>query len=373
MATGTVDTRSEEKKQSVSQPVDAALLGGSEDSEVLLDVKGLKKHFPILGGVFRRPVGWVKAVDGVDFQIKRGETFGLVGESGCGKTTTGRCIIHLEEPTEGIIRFNRDGRWVEINRRTVSSLRREVQIIFQDPYSSLSPRMRIRDIIAEPLEAQGMRSRKARYARVEELLAAVGMKPFHMNRYPHEFSGGQRQRLGIARALALNPSLIICDEPVSALDVSIQAQVLNLLEDLQRQFGLTYLFIAHDLSVVQHISDRVAVMYLGRIVEIADVDSLFQDPRHPYTEALFSAIPVPDPDFQMNQIILQGDVPSASDPPSGCHFHPRCRYAADVCRREVPSLTAVDADGKGQTGSHFVSCHRFRELDLAGIALRQGA
>lgn len=374
MTVGAVDTRADEKEEAVRVSPDADLLIDAADSEILLDVKGLKKHFPILGGVFRRPIGWVKAVDGVDFQIKRGETLGLVGESGCGKTTTGRCIIHLEQPTAGVMRFNQDGQWVEINHKTISGLRKEIQIIFQDPYSSLSPRMRIRDIIAEPLEAQGMRSRRERYARVEELLEAVGMKPSHMNRYPHEFSGGQRQRLGIARALALNPSLIICDEPVSALDVSIQAQVLNLLEDLQDQFRLTYLFIAHDLSVVQHISDRVAVMYLGRIVELADVESLFRNPKHPYTEALFSAIPVPDPDFSMNQIILQGDVPSASDPPSGCHFHPRCRYATDICRREVPSLTAVE-DGETETedAEHFVSCHRYRELDLAGIEVRQGA
>lgn len=343
------------------------------DPNVLLEVKGLKKYFPILGGVFRRPIGWVKAVDGVDFQITRGETLGLVGESGCGKTTTGRCIIRLEEPTAGTIRMNRDGQWVEVTRRTIASLRKEIQIIFQDPYSSLSPRMRIRDIIAEPLEAQGMKKRSDRYARVEELLEAVGMKRSHMNRYPHEFSGGQRQRLGIARALALNPSLIICDEPVSALDVSIQAQVLNLLEDLQERYGLTYLFIAHDLSVVQHISDRVAVMYLGRIVEMADVDSLFRDPRHPYTEALFSAIPVPDPDVQMRQIILQGDVPSASNPPSGCYFHPRCRYATSICSQEAPSLEPVDDSSEANGGGHYVSCHRFRELDLAGIGLRQGA
>ncbi|MGB4218981.1 MAG: dipeptide ABC transporter ATP-binding protein [Bacillota bacterium] len=340
--------------------------------DVLLEVKGLQKHFPILGGVFRRPVGWVKAVDGVDFYVKRGETFGLVGESGCGKTTTGRCIMQLEEPTAGTIRFNRDGQWINVDRKTIAGLRKDIQIIFQDPYSSLSPRMRVRDIIAEPLEAQGMKNRAERYARVEELMEAVGLSKSHMDRYPHEFSGGQRQRIGIARALALNPSLIICDEPVSALDVSIQAQVINLLEELQERYGLTYLFIAHDLSVVQHISDRVAVMYLGRIVEMADVDSLFENPRHPYTEALFSAIPVPDPDFKMEQIILEGDVPSPSNPPSGCHFHPRCRYATDICSRETPQLTRVDGK-KDEVGSHYVSCHRYRELDLAGVSLRQGA
>ena len=264
-------------------------------SDYILEVKGLKKYFPILGGVFRRPVGWVKAVDGVDFAIKRGETLGLVGESGCGKSTTGMSILHLIEPTAGQIRFNRkNGGWQEVNSKTIEGLRDEMQVIFQDPYSSLNPRMRVRDIVAEPLEAQGMKNRTERMDRVEELLKAVGLGSHHMNRFPHEFSGGQRQRIGIARALVLNPSLVICDEPVSALDVSIQAQVINLLEDLQQQFGLTYLFIAHDLSVVEHISDRVAVMYLGRIVEIADVDDLFENPKHPYTEALFSAIPVPD-------------------------------------------------------------------------------
>ncbi|MGE5571637.1 MAG: ABC transporter ATP-binding protein [Bacteroidota bacterium] len=336
------------------------------DGDLLLEVKGLKKYFPILGGVLRKPVGWVKAVDGVDFFIRKGETLGLVGESGCGKTTTGMCVLHLEEPTAGEIVFNQKGKWVPVNRQTISSLRREMQVIFQDPYSSLSPRMKIGDIIAEPLEAQGMRSRSERYDRVEMLLAAVGLGAHHMKRFPHEFSGGQRQRIGIARALALNPSLVICDEPVSALDVSIQAQVLNLLEDLQEQFGLTYLFIAHDLSVVQHISDRVAVMYLGKIVETAKVGELFEDPKHPYTEALFSAIPVPEPDFHYEQVILEGDVPSPANPPSGCHFHPRCRFRRDICSKEEPYLEAV-------AGDHFVACHLARELDLAGIPSGNGA
>ncbi len=333
------------------------------ETDVLLEVKGLKKHFPILGGVLRRPVGWVKAVDGVSFVIRKGETLGLVGESGCGKTTTGMCILHLLEPTDGEIRLNQDGQWTPVNRHTIGSLRRHMQVIFQDPYSSLSPRMRIADIIAEPLEAHGVRGKAERYERVESLLEAVGMSSHHMKRFPHEFSGGQRQRIGIARALALNPALIVCDEPVSALDVSIQAQVLNLLDDLQGRFGLTYLFIAHDLSVVQHISDRVAVMYLGKIVEAAKVADLFERPRHPYTEALFSAAPVPDPDFRYEQIILEGDVPSPANPPPGCRFHPRCRYGEEICSVEEPTLAPYGS------GDHHVACHLASQLDLAGIPL----
>ncbi len=331
-------------------------------SELLLKVEDLQKHFPILGGVIRKPVGWVKAVDGVSFEVKKGETLGLVGESGCGKTTTGRSILHLIEPTGGRIQFNQDDTWQDVNRKTIKHLRKDMQIIFQDPYSSLNPRMRIRDIIAEPMEAQNVgKNKNERYERVEELLKAVGLSSTHMKRFPHEFSGGQRQRIGIARALALNPKLIVCDEPVSALDVSVQAQVLNLLEDLQEKFNLTYLFIAHDLSVVQHISDRVAVMYLGKIVELAEVDALFERPKHPYTEALFSAIPVPDPDAQFNQILLEGDVPSPSNPPSGCHFHPRCRYATEACKSEVPELVEVEP-------GHQVACLRAKELNLLGLA-----
>ncbi len=336
------------------------------DNDILLDVQGLKKYFPILGGVFRKPVGWIKAVDNVSFFIRKGETLGLVGESGCGKTTTGKCVLHLEDPTEGKIMFNLNGTWTPVTKRSISGLRREMQVIFQDPYSSLSPRMKVADIIGEPLEAQGLRNRRERYERVEALLAAVGLGHHHMGRYPHEFSGGQRQRIGIARALALNPSLVICDEPVSALDVSIQAQVLNLLEDLQEKFGLTYLFIAHDLSVVQHVSDRVDVMYLGRIVEMADVKALFEEPKHPYTEALFSAIPVPDPDFQYEQIVLEGDVPSPANPPEGCHFNPRCRYKQDICEYEEPPLESPDGSG------HFVACHFKDELKLAGIPMENG-
>ena len=329
--------------------------------EILLDVQGLQKYFPITKGIFRRTVGHVKAVENVSFQVHKGETLGVVGESGCGKTTMGLCIMHLIQPTQGTIRLNTDDGWVEVNARSIRGLRDKMQIVFQDPFSSLNPRMRIRDIVAEPLQAHGMKSRRERYERVEALLQAVGLGSHHMNRFPHEFSGGQRQRIGIARALSLNPSLVVCDEPVSALDVSVQAQVLNLLADLQEEFGLTYLFIAHDLSVVQHISDRVAVMYLGRIVEMGDVDSLFSRPKHPYTEALLSAIPDPDPDVVGEQIILQGDVPSPANPPTGCYFHPRCRYAQERCRRENPEL--VDVDGQG----HLAACHYAQELSLTGV------
>jgi oligopeptide/dipeptide ABC transporter ATP-binding protein len=329
--------------------------------EILLDVQGLQKYFPITKGIFRRTVGHVKAVENVSFQVHKGETLGVVGESGCGKTTMGLCIMHLIQPTQGTIRLNTDDGWVEVNARSIRGLRDKMQIVFQDPFSSLNPRMRIRDIVAEPLQAHGMKSRRERYERVEALLQAVGLGSHHMNRFPHEFSGGQRQRIGIARALSLNPSLVVCDEPVSALDVSVQAQVLNLLADLQEEFGLTYLFIAHDLSVVQHISDRVAVMYLGRIVEMGDVDSLFSRPKHPYTEALLSAIPDPDPDVVGEQIILQGDVPSPANPPAGCHFHPRCRYAQERCRREIPEL--VDVGGQG----HLAACHYAQELSLTGV------
>ena len=332
---------------------------------VLLRVNRLKKYFPVRRGVFRRIVGWVKAVDEVDFFIRVGETLGLVGESGCGKTTCARTILRLIEPTSGEVWFRSKQLGKEVNvvkadKKTMKLLRREMQIIFQDPYSSLNPRMTVGDIIGEPLVVHGLAKGGALRERVAELLEAVGLKPEHMRRYPHEFSGGQRQRIGIARALALNPQLVVCDEPVSALDVSIQAQILNLLEDLQDQFGLTYLFVAHDLSVVKHISDRVAVMYLGKIVELAETEELFLRPKHPYTEALLSAVPVPDPDYQAERIILQGDVPSPVNPPKGCRFHPRCSYAKDICGKETPEL--VDLGGE-----HFVACHFARELSLRGV------
>jgi len=332
---------------------------------VLLRVNRLKKYFPVRRGVFRRIVGWVKAVDEVDFFIRMGETLGLVGESGCGKTTCARTILRLIEPTSGEVWFRSKQLGKEVNvvkadKKTMKLLRREMQIIFQDPYSSLNPRMTVGDIIGEPLIVHGLAKGKALRERVAELLEAVGLKPEHMRRYPHEFSGGQRQRIGIARALALNPQLIVCDEPVSALDVSIQAQILNLLEDLQDQFGLTYLFVAHDLSVVKHISDRVAVMYLGKIVELAETEELFLRPKHPYTEALLSAVPIPDPDYQAERIILQGDVPSPVNPPKGCRFHPRCSYAKDICGKETPELADLG-------GEHFVACHFARELSLRGV------
>jgi len=332
---------------------------------VLLRVNRLKKYFPVRRGVFRRIVGWVKAVDEVDFFIRVGETLGLVGESGCGKTTCARTILRLIEPTAGEVWFRSKQLGKEVNvvkadKKTMKLLRREMQIIFQDPYSSLNPRMTVGDIIGEPLVVHGLAKGKALRERVAELLEAVGLKPEHMRRYPHEFSGGQRQRIGIARALALNPQLVVCDEPVSALDVSIQAQILNLLEDLQDQFGLTYLFVAHDLSVVKHISDRVAVMYLGKIVELAETEELFLRPKHPYTEALLSAVPVPDPDYQAERIILQGDVPSPVNPPKGCRFHPRCSYAKDICGKEAPELRDLG-------GEHFVACHFAHELSLRGV------
>jgi oligopeptide/dipeptide ABC transporter ATP-binding protein len=314
----------------------------------LVEVRNLVKHFPITGGVFLREVAAVKAVDGVDLTIKEGETVGLVGESGCGKSTLGRLILRLEEPTSGDILFQGES-ILGYDHRKMRTLRKEMQIIFQDPFSSLNPRKNVAHIVGEPLYVHGMNNRREREARVLELLEVVGLKREHMRRYPHQFSGGQRQRIGVARALALNPKLIICDEAVSALDVSIQAQVINLLEDLQDEFGLTYLFISHALSVVQHISDRVAVMYLGKIVETAESDSLYREPLHPYSQALLSAAPVPDPRRKRERIVLPGDVPSPISPPPGCRFHTRCLYAEPSCKEQEPALREIKE-------GHFAAC-----------------
>jgi peptide/nickel transport system ATP-binding protein len=331
---------------------------------ILLQVRDLKKHFPIIGGLFRKVVGHVKAVDGVSFYIKKGETLGLVGESGCGKTTTGRTILRLLEPTGGEVIFDDPElgkvHIEELDGKQLRIVRPKMQIIFQDPFSSLDPRMTLERIVAEPMKINKTLSGQALRNRVGELLELVGLRHEYMTRYPHAFSGGQRQRIGIARALALNPKLIICDEPVSALDVSVQAQVLNLLEDLQAQFDLTYLFIAHDLSVVEHISDRVAVMYVGFLVEMAATDELYYHPKHPYTEALMAAIPKPNPRMRTRPIKLPGEVANPANPPSGCYFHPRCRYARDICSQERPQLQDVGDE-------HWVACHFSTELELAGL------
>jgi peptide/nickel transport system ATP-binding protein len=341
------------------------MTNSTNSKPVILEVDDLKKYFPIKKGFFKRVVGQVRAVDEVSFFINEGETLGLVGESGCGKTTTARCILRAIEPSSGHIHFLKaSGETVDIvtlPKEEMRYLRSEMQMIFQDPYASLNPRHNIFDIVGEPLFViQQMTDREERTARVTELLQLVGLRPEYMKRFPHAFSGGQRQRIVIARALALNPRLIVADEPVSALDVSVQAQVLNLMLDLQRKLNLTYLFVAHDLSVVKHICDRVAVMYVGKIVEVSPTDDLYNEPLHPYTAALMAAVPVADPRIRSAMTPLEGDVPSPSNPPSGCYFHPRCQYAVDVCSKEPPVLTEVKPD-------HFVSCHRAHELDLEGI------
>ncbi len=340
------------RPQPQTAPVEQA--NSRQFDQVLVQVRDLKKYFPIKRGVFRRTVGHIRAVDGVSFDIYKGETLGLVGESGCGKSTAGRSILQLEVPTAGSVRFA-DRELTEMGKNDLRRARRHMQMIFQDPYASLNPRMTVGNIISEPLAIHGLGDGAGRKERVQELLRVVGLNPYFVNRYPHEFSGGQRQRIGVARALATNPSFIVADEPISALDVSIQAQVVNMLDDLKAELGLTYLFIAHDLSMVRYISDRVAVMYLGRIVELSTRDEVYDHPLHPYTQALLSAIPVPDPDKEARRqrIILEGDVPSPANPPSGCRFHPRCAYVTDVCREVDPEFRNLGSAAE----SHMVACH----------------
>ncbi len=330
----------------------------------ILEVEDLKKHFPIRRGLLRRIVGQVKAVDGVSLTIRKGETLSLVGESGCGKTTVSRCVVRALKPSAGAIRFRAsEGPLIDVaslDRAGLAPLRAHMQMIFQDPFSSLNPRMMVGDIIAEPMLINGVGSAESRRARVEELLALVKLPKAYLNRFPHAFSGGQRQRIGIARALALNPSLVVADEPVSALDVSVQAQIVNLMLELQERLGLSYLFVAHDLSVVKHMSDRVAVMYVGKIVEEAPTEALFKTPRHPYTEALLSAVPTPDPRRRSERIILKGEVADPANVPTGCAFHPRCRYATERCKVETPISEAV-------APAHKVACHHAATLTLSGI------
>ena len=335
----------------------------SDRQKILLDVQNLKQYFPIKRGLMQVSKGYVKAIDGVSFHIRDGETLGLVGESGCGKTTTGRCILRVIEPTAGKVVFRHAGEEIvmtELGRRQLKDLRKNMQMIFQDPYASLNPRMTIMEIIGEPLTIHGIARGRELEGRVSQVLLQVGLKTEHLRRYPHSFSGGQRQRIGIARALILNPKLVICDEPVSALDVSIQAQIINLLQDLQEEFSLTYLFIAHDMSVVKHICVRIAVMYVGKLVELAPTKELIRNPKHPYTEALLSAVPRPNPHYRSRRIIMSGETPDPSNPAPGCTFHPRCRYAKDVCKGETPALVPV-------AENHYASCHFAGKLSLSGI------
>jgi peptide/nickel transport system ATP-binding protein len=333
------------------------------ENKTILEVKSMKKHFPINKGFLKRTIGQVKAVDDVSFYVKKGETFGLVGESGCGKSTLGKSLLRAIEPTGGSVQFeNRHNEVVEVmdlDNKGLRDIRRDMQLIFQDPYSSLNPRMTVLNIIGEPLICNKIANGAELRNRVKDLMEVVGLNSKHLERYPHAFSGGQRQRIGIARALATNPKFLVCDEAVSALDVSIQAQIINLLHDLQRQFDLSYLFISHDLGVIQHISDRVGVMYVGKMVEMASTEELFTNPKHPYTEALLSAKPMPNPKFKKERIILRGEVANPANPPSGCYFHPRCPYAKAICRKEAPSFQEVDY-------GHHVACHFANELNLKG-------
>jgi len=346
---------------------DTATFDRLANRHTLLQVTDLRKYFPIHRGLLRTVKGYVKAIDGVSFTIREGETLGLVGESGCGKTTTGRCILRVVEPTSGEILFKDEQTQnesmisiLQLKGQALKSFRRNMQMIFQDPYSSLNPRMTVLENVGEPLRVHGLASGSELQDRVERIIHAVGLKTEHLRRYPHSFSGGQRQRIGIARALILNPKLIVCDEPVSALDVSVQAQIVNLLQDLQDEFRLTYLFIAHDMSVVRHISDRVVVMYAGRIVETSATEEVLSQPKHPYTETLLSAIPRPDPHYRSQRIITGGEAPDPANLPMGCAFHPRCRYAKDICKAETPALRPINSN-------HFASCHFADQLNLQGI------